>query len=404
MSEKTIYIITDRFPFVGGEQFLYEEFKQLESKFERVIYIPLKRSENMISVGNNVRIETALADLNLSAVSSSILLKYFRTTFSIILLEFIRNNGKRSQLKELKKNLVYLKEIYTRFEAFNKIISRSRQAEKSYFYSTWMNAGSLMLAISTKKKTIQNFSFRVNGYDIFDDRQESGYQPFRITNFKYCKNIIALSKMGQDYLISKGYATGKIKQNYSGIHPIDSIVKFGSNEVLNIVSCGFLVKLKRVDRIASSLIKSNKRINWVHFGGGPEMDTIKEIVKKIPSNVSVSLRGNVEHDEILRYFENNRIDAFVHLSETEGLGMVVIEAQSFGIPAIVCAVGGIPEIVNTDTGILLDVDFENQDVLNALEEIQDQKWNSKEKREEIRSNILSKFDVRTNVEQLLNLL
>jgi len=49
------------------------------------------------------------------------------------------------------------------------------------------------------------------------------------------------------------------------------------------------------------------------------------------------------------------------------LPVSIMEAFSYGIPAIATAVGGIPEIVTEDCGVLLELDFEPEELATILE-------------------------------------
>ena len=50
-----------------------------------------------------------------------------------------------------------------------------------------------------------------------------------------------------------------------------------------------------------------------------------------------------------------RADAFLYLTQSEGLGSAILLAMSMGVPVIASAVGGIPEIIdNRKTGLLVD--------------------------------------------------
>ena len=57
----------------------------------------------------------------------------------------------------------------------------------------------------------------------------------------------------------------------------------------------------------------------------------------------------------MNYYENNSIDLFINVSESEGLPFSIIEAFSAGIPALATDVGGTSEIVKArKNGILLN--------------------------------------------------
>ena len=91
-------------------------------------------------------------------------------------------------------------------------------------------------------------------------------------------------------------------------------------------------------------------------------------VGKIGDNVEVDLKGQVTHENVLKWFEENPADVFVNVSSSEGLPVSIMEAFSYGIPAIATAVGGMPEIVTEDCGVLLNPDFEPEELGTVLEE------------------------------------
>jgi glycosyltransferase involved in cell wall biosynthesis len=78
--------------------------------------------------------------------------------------------------------------------------------------------------------------------------------------------------------------------------------------------------------------------------------------------------GQVAHEDVLKWFEENSADVFVNVSSSEGLPVSIMEAFSYGIPAIATAVGGMPEIVTEDCGVLLEPDFKPEELAAILEE------------------------------------
>ena len=64
--------------------------------------------------------------------------------------------------------------------------------------------------------------------------------------------------------------------------------------------------------------------------------------------------GRVDHDELLHYYEIS--DLFVFPSTTDTFGMVILEAHSKGLPALVTDVGGPQEIIkDKETGFVLKI-------------------------------------------------
>ena len=77
--------------------------------------------------------------------------------------------------------------------------------------------------------------------------------------------------------------------------------------------------------------------------------------------------GQIDHDDVLDWFEENPADVIINVSSSEGLPVSIMEAFSYGIPVIATAVGGMPEIVSEDCGVLLDADFQPEELATILE-------------------------------------
>jgi len=77
--------------------------------------------------------------------------------------------------------------------------------------------------------------------------------------------------------------------------------------------------------------------------------------------------GFVENSEILKYYKTNPIDMHILTSELEGgVPLVLQEAQAHGIPIIGTKVGGIPEIVNDQVGVLLSENPSEEEIADAI--------------------------------------
>ena len=65
------------------------------------------------------------------------------------------------------------------------------------------------------------------------------------------------------------------------------------------------------------------------------------------------------------------VDLFVNLSTTEGLPVSIMEAMAHRIPAIATEVGGTPEIVidGTNWSFIIELNFSNEQLVNAIKKI-----------------------------------
>lgn len=94
------------------------------------------------------------------------------------------------------------------------------------------------------------------------------------------------------------------------------------------------------------------------IGDGPERPKLEALVHESGLDDRVAVRGRVPAAELQAAYE--RADAFVlpsildSRSDTEGLGVVLLEAMSYGVPVIGSNIGGIPDIiVDGESGLLV---------------------------------------------------
>jgi glycosyltransferase involved in cell wall biosynthesis len=98
--------------------------------------------------------------------------------------------------------------------------------------------------------------------------------------------------------------------------------------------------------VFNKIEKENCELNIV--GDGPYLNELKE---KNKSNKKIKFLGKVEYNELPDIYNNS--DIFLFPSITDTFGMVVLEAQSCGLPAIVSDIGGPKEIIiDGETGFI----------------------------------------------------
>jgi len=88
----------------------------------------------------------------------------------------------------------------------------------------------------------------------------------------------------------------------------------------------------------------------------------------LPQHIKVDLKGSLSHAEVMEYYKEHGVHAFISLSESEGLPVSMMEAISFGIPVISTDVGGVRELVNEYTGLLIDADPEPEVIAQHIDD------------------------------------
>ena len=398
-NKQILFYFTAHYPFGNGEQFIENEILEISKHYYEIYLFPYDNLDGTPrkKLPDNVKIITGIKKE--SDNGKKLLLTNSFLTFGIIALDFFQKNG----INALKTINLRLKEISNGIfisQQINKIKNEFNH-HKIHFYSTWMNEWALPLSILFHQKTISNFSFKMRGYDLFDERRPYNYMPFRNFIFKNSSCKITMSEEGKKYLNAKGYKN--IFANYPGID-FNRIIAIKSEPHFLLVSCSNMIPLKRVDLIAASLKFVSVDLKWIHFGDGPEMGKVTTLVQQLPNHITVELKGSVPNTEVISFYEKNYVDAFIHLSLSEGFGFAVAEAFSFGIPAILFPGGAIQELIDENYCITINSEDNVKTIGEKINSFLLKNQSNSKLREIIIEQNKEKFDIKKCVQNLANLI
>lgn len=121
-----------------------------------------------------------------------------------------------------------------------------------------------------------------------------------------------------------------------------------------IIFIGWMSKSKGVFELIDSFIKLNSKypdLRLIFVGGGQELLAIENIISSNNLNKKVHIIDRQPQNEIAKYFR--AADIYVLPTYYEGLPSTVLEAMACGLPVVATNVGGIPEIVTEETGVLI---------------------------------------------------
>ena len=167
------------------------------------------------------------------------------------------------------------------------------------------------------------------------------------------------------------------------------------------VSC-FEDKSKNISGILKVIKRLAERRNDFHFtlvGDGMDFRRMKDLAESLNLGANeLSFTGLLEDKSLVN--EMNNADALLIFSNYENLPVVINEAFSLGIPVIATRVGGIPEVVNSENGILINSGDENA-LYHAIEKILD--GSIKFDNTKIKNKARSDFSMDTIGKQLLKL-
>jgi len=395
----TLLFFTSYFPYGHSETFIENEISILADNFDKVLLISMSGSGRRRSVPKNVEVVDLAGFLPKSTNYQSLYLNDFLVETFALISKAIKGKLNFYQFRYL---LSLFKNYISKAEALKAFLEEEKSGD-FVFYSYWFDGWATILALLKKKRVVDIFHTRAHGFDMYEAMSEYGFIPFRRLQLKEVTSVSAVSKAGLDYLIYKypDYRE-KFHLHHLGVHD-NGIAPFDKARKFTLVSCSNLASVKRVNLIVEILRHIHIPILWIHFGDGVQFDKIRKRAEELPENVEIDFRGRVANKEILNFYENHSVNLFITTSESEGGNPVSIqEAISFGIPVMGTNIGGIPEIVNANTGILIDKDFDTKETAARIEEFASSKLNSMDFRMEVRTFWKNNFHAGNNFNKFIS--
>ena len=147
----------------------------------------------------------------------------------------------------------------------------------------------------------------------------------------------------------------------------------GDGKALTILFVGRLVELKGLAHLieAAALLRGRVEARIVAIGIGPERERLETLAKD--RGVAVDFRNKVPDAELHQAFLTSDVLVLPSIidarGDTEGLGVALLDAMSYGIPAIASRVGGIPDIIEDGVSGLLVPPADPRALAGALERV-----------------------------------
>lgn len=355
---KQIIIFTHCYPFGNADTFLRDELPFLKEGFDAVHIQPLifaKSSRKEIEVNGCIVHQPILQNKNIFSF-------FFKSIF---------NTGPTNHFfsrelltADFKKLLAFFRQalllrLVTSSSSFKEI--RKIHFDVAYFY--WGTNLAYAAPFIKANKRVARF----HGYDLYEsDILPKNYLPMRNQLFQSLDKIITISQFGSNYLKKKypGFSE-KIIQQRLGTKDYGPPPSTPPSLPI-IVSCSSLIELKRVEEIAMALKSVEGPLKWVHFGDGPRMTKVKEITSSFPQDKLVELHGYVPNEKVINFYKQNNVSLFINFSTSEGIPVSIMEAISFDIPVLAAKVGGVPEIVSSSSGVLVNRDCTTKELTRAI--------------------------------------
>jgi glycosyltransferase involved in cell wall biosynthesis len=376
-----LILITNHFPFGTGESFLESEIEYLTGAFDKVIVLArdvTSRNRREGKGGFEYHRINPQSNLGEKLIVLVLYCKHLKKVIHYISEEIAYLKKKNKSLSwGIIKVMVHdmTKALTTAFH-IDRIIRRHRLTGVVTLYSYWLTSSALSTIFVTRKQISIKRIARAHGGDVYESRSKFEYLSYRPALAGELDRIFTVSENAATHLknnIPSVYApaiqVSRLGTKRQATHPLD---KNTSREIL-LVSCSFILPVKRIHLIIDALACIEApNILWIHFGDGPLMEQLmNQAREKLSKKTSVrhQFKGYRSNEDILKFYHENYVDLFLNASSSEGIPVTMMEAQSFGIPIVAPAVGGIPEIVSAANGRLFSVNDNPEQIAHVIQEI-----------------------------------
>lgn len=220
-----------------------------------------------------------------------------------------------------------------------------------FFSPIYIRNKNIILHIQHIHKDVwqREFSFPISSIGLFLET--------KIMPRVYKKNkIITISKSSANEITESGISSFKPFIVNPGIEFYKKNKGFKKNKKPAVLFLNRIKKYKGINTLleAANLLnkKGYKNIEFWICGGGDELEAMKEYAKELELK-NVTFFGRVSEEKKQELMQKAWV--FVNPSSKEGWGIVNIEANYSGTPALGSNVGGIKDsIVNGETGLLFE--------------------------------------------------
>lgn len=373
-SPRTLLLITNHFPFGIGETFLHHEIDYLTDRFDKVIIL----TRDITSTGErkgNFSVHRINPESNFSEKLSAIRL-YLRNLPKVVkyMVSELSFLGEKKSFPVLSKMLHDLTKGMITARHIERLIKTHDIKGSLVLYSYWLTNSALATVFVRFNGPITRIA-RCHGTDVYEQLLNPPYLSFRRLLVQKLDAVFPISDNGKKHLENTiGVVdSAKIILSRLGTAPPLKMPHESTEKRYLLVSCSFITPNKRIERIIDALsFLKEMPITWIHIGDGILKEKLLgQASQKLShaSSLRYEFKGMMSNSDVVKFYSENYVHLFINTSKSEGIPVSVMEAQSFGIPVIATAVGGIPEIISDSNGRLFDADTSVEDIGHLIRSV-----------------------------------
>jgi len=349
MITKLIYI-TVTMPFGNAEQFFIPEVIELMRQGQEIMIVPRSPSGNIINSDakglQNLSLSQPLLSLEILWVA---LCEFARCPFKS--LQAIGMLFRSRSLKLLSKNLTI----------FPKALWLSRRAQDwggTHIHAQWATTTSTMALVANQISGIP-WSFTAHRGDI----RENNLLKVKVQKASFVRFISESGVQMAREILREQQLQGKIRLIHMGVSLPPLIKNQVTQSTPLVILCparlhpvkGHTYLLRALSILKGLSVNCIVKI----VGEGELREELEREVKELNLIDIVQFLGHLPHNELLEFYRDGKV-AIVALPSVdlgngnhEGVPVSLIEAMSYGIPVVSTTVGGTPELLQGNVGVLV---------------------------------------------------
>jgi glycosyltransferase involved in cell wall biosynthesis len=366
-----LVLVAESYPYdLAVEQtFLEHELPLLVDRFDHVVVAPETEGGKLLPFPPSAEIDRSLARRLRSASRRSLVARAARS--GLLAREALARTRPLSSPAAVKRLVEFAGRAHLA-RAWALDLLRERRPERCVFYTYWWGALATGFGLAKRDMPGVTVVSRAHGADLYEERHTPPYLPCRTVSLDVLDSFFPDSDRGVAYARERYRSDTPIEAALLGVRDPGGAATASTDGVLRIVSCSLAVPVKRLDLMLDGIAcagrtNADQRIEWTHFGNGPQLAALSERAKKdLPPHVTASFPGYSTQADLLQHYLTHPADVFINVSSSEGTPVSIMEAISVGLPIVATAVGGNPEIARPDNGVLLPENPLPQQIADAL--------------------------------------
>lgn len=365
----TILLLTESFPYEGGEQFLESELDVWGQSGNKVLVLP-NQTDGIVR-GNWEGCELIRIPKHRRIIALCYgLWRIFLSKILYVELKFLQKNGKLS-LVCLYRAMRTGAGIYRKLYIQRYVLHGHRDV--SIIYSYWNTIDSYASTM-IKQNHIKRVT-RLHRFDLYEEQTRYKHHFYKRQFLDKFDLACVLSESAQQY-VAEVYNYDRCEVFSLGVSIPTAVPIKPNDEIVRVLSLSYVVSVKRVHKIIDGILdylttSPKTRVEWTHIGSGPLQSFVIEYYNQKVKDFSFEARflGQMSNKEVQIHLGSNYYDVLINTSQSEGVPVSMMEAMSFGIPVIATDVGGVSSLVTNSCGYLVSEEARPEDISKGLIEV-----------------------------------